>query len=401
MQRFFTENAILQMRREIESCGGNEVFFLGRTDQNRIVTDAEPLARGNRNAVAAIVVAAAFGDVVIHNHPSGELTPSDPDIEIASLLGNRGVGFYIVDNGATRCNQVVAPFARREVQQLSYPEIEKFFAPEGPMGQHLEEYEHREEQVRMAFAAAEAFNGNRIAVIEAGTGTGKSLAYLLPAVLWSVRNSERVAISTNTINLQEQLTKKDIPFLRKYLGLEFRAALVKGRGNYLCLRKLDGVKLDPSLFQDEGERELQAIIDWSSKTADGCRSDLSFIPRDELWEELASEGDQCGRARCEYYSRCFFYGARRQAAGADILVVNHALLMADAAVRGEGGGSASVLPPFERLVFDEGHHLEEVATSHLSAHVSRQGIFRLAGRLQHPKKSQRGVLPRLSAALAR
>lgn len=402
MKRYFSENALQQMREAIAEAGGNEVFFLGRTDEAKVVIDAEPLARGNTDAVAAIMIVTSFGDVVIHNHPSGVLTPSQADIEIASLLGNQGVGFYIIDNAAERCYQAVSPFARVAVERLSYPELERWYAPGGILAEHLKGYEHRSEQTRMAFAVAEAFNEDGIAVIEAGTGIGKSLAYLLPAALWGLRNKERVVISTNTINLQEQLIKKDIPFLQKYGDLNVRAVLVKGRTNYLCLRKLETVKAEPTLFKDDATNELQTIIDWSEKTAEGCRSDLSFIPRDETWDEVSCEADQCGRVKCPHYSRCFFYKARREAAGADLLVVNHALLMADVAVRQETGyGSTAILPPFERIVFDEGHHLEDVATSFLSAQVSRNGLLRIMGKLQHPRKAQRGLLPHLSTQLSR
>ena len=402
MKRYFSEKALLEMRREIDDAGGNEVFFLGRTDETKLVVEVETLARGNRDAVAAILIATSFGDVVIHNHPSGRLTPSRPDMEIAGILGNQGVGFYIIDNAASRCYQAVAPFARMRKESLSFPELERWYAPDGILAAHLKEYEHRNEQTRMAFAVAEAFNEDRVAVIEAGTGTGKSLAYLLPALLWAIRNKERVVISTNTINLQEQLTKKDIPFLRDHSGCDFRAVLVKGRSNYLCKRKLETVESEPALLKDETTSELEAIIAWSRKSAEGSRGDLSFIPRDELWEEVCCEADQCGRVKCPHYGDCFFYTARRAAAGADLLVVNHALLMADVAVRKETGyDSMAILPPFERLIFDEGHHLEDVATGYLSTQTSRQGLLRIIGRLQHPKKAQRGLLPQLSSLLSR
>ncbi|WP_460593750.1 helicase C-terminal domain-containing protein [Geomonas sp. Red276] len=401
MQRCFSAGAIEQLRASISEAEGNEVFFLGRTDEARVVVEVEALARGNRDAVPAIMIAATFGDVVIHNHPSGNLTPSQPDVEIASLLGNQGIGFYIIDNRAERCNQVVAPFARKSIERLSYPEIERFYAPDGELAGSLPGYEHRPEQTKMALMLAEAFNEGRVAVVEAGTGTGKSLAYLLPAALWAVRNKERVVVSTNTINLQEQLIQKDIPFLQEHAGVKFRAVLVKGRGNYLCLRKLQMNAADASLFKDEAAEELDAIVAWSKKTEDGCRSDLSFIPKDEVWEEVCCEADQCTRVKCANYARCFFYKARREAAGADVLVVNHALLMADLSVRQETGYDATaILPPFSRLIFDEGHHLEDVATNFLSSQVSRLALVKLLGKLQHPRKAHRGVLPQLSTQLS-
>lgn len=390
------------MKDSIAEASGNEVFFLGRTNGSGFVTAVEPLARGNRDAVAAIVIATSCGDVVIHNHPSGQLTPSDADLEIASILGNQGVGFIIIDNPATRCYIAVTPFIPQEIHTLPFPDIEAYYSPSGIIASSLKGYEFREEQVRMAFLATEAFNEDRVSLIEAGTGTGKSLAYLLPAALWAARNKERVVISTNTINLQEQLIRKDIPFLQQNAGLKFKAILVKGRSNYLCKRKLAGMGTEQSLFQDDSAAELKAIAAWSKKTVEGCKSDLSFLPRQETWEELCCEADQCSRIKCPHYAGCFFFTARREAASADLLVVNHALLMADVVVRMEAGyESAAILPPFKRLICDEGHHLEDVATSHFSSQFSRNAVAKLIAKLQHPKKAGRGILPQLSGMISR
>ncbi len=401
MKQLFSEYALEKIRTEITACQGNEVFFLGKTDDSRLVTDVEVLARGNQDAVAAIMVTASFGDVVIHNHPSGNLTPSQADLSIAGALGNQGVGFYIIDNAASHCYQAVTAFTQKKLEYLSLPEIDGYFAPGGVIASKLAGYEHRSEQTRMAFAVAEAFNGDRVSMIEAGTGTGKSLAYLLPAAIWAKKNRERVVVSTNTINLQEQLTGKDIPFLQKHAGLSFKAVLIKGRGNYLCLRKLHAHKEEPELFPEE-KSELQAIIEWSGSKSSGCRDDLGFIPKSEVWEELCCEGDQCGRTKCKNYNRCYYYSSRRSAASADILVVNHALLMADLALRQQTGfNSTAILPPFQRLIIDEGHHLEDVATGSLSNQVTRQGLMKLLGKLQNPRRPDKGLLPRLSTALLR
>jgi len=183
MQKSFSEQAVQQLRAAIAEAEGNEVFFLGRTDAQCLVIEVEPLARGNRDAVPAIMIAASFGDVVIHNHPSGNLTPSQADVEIASIMGNQGVGFYIIDNRAERVRLVVEPFQRKKVERLSHPEIERFYADDGVLARNLPGYEQRPEQVKMALALADAFNDDKVAIIEAGTGTGKSLAYLLPAPL--------------------------------------------------------------------------------------------------------------------------------------------------------------------------------------------------------------------------
>jgi ATP-dependent DNA helicase DinG len=401
MHNYFTDDALLLMRHEIGEASGNEVFFIGRTNLDGIVCEVEAIARGTKTAVPAILARAACGDVVVHNHPSGDLTPSGADMEIASVAGNQGIGFAIINNDCSRCYQVVSPFAEQKGELLSLDEIGRVFAPDGMMA-HLKGYEQRDEQLRMAFAVADAFNNDKVVLVEAGTGTGKSLAYLVPSILWAVRNNQRVVISTNTINLQEQLIRKDLPFLARNSQTEFKAVLVKGRSNYACLRKLEHAEAEPSLFPDEATAELTSIIEWSKSCQDGCRSDLSFAPRGSTWEEVCCEADQCGRSKCKHFNRCFFYRARRDASAAKVLVVNHALLLSDIVLRKETGYDATaILPPFTRLIFDEGHHLEDVATSHLSLIISRGAILKQLHRLVPQKASRSGLLTIISNRLTR
>ena len=402
MHKFFTEDALLLMRHEIAQASGNEVFFIGQTNLDGIICEVEVVARGNRQAVPAIMTRASEGEVVIHNHPSGELEPSNADLDIASIAGNQGIGFYIVDNNCTRCYLVVAPYTEQKGEKISLEEIGAIFAADGLLAGKLEGFEQRDEQVRMSFAVSEAFNNDRVILVEAGTGTGKSLAYLIPAILWATRNNQRVVISTNTINLQEQLIRKDLPFLSRHTNVEFKAALIKGRGNYACLRKLELAETEPSLFPDESSAEMVNIIEWSKGCKDGCRSDLAFAPRGNTWEELCCEADQCSRSRCKHFNRCFFYRARREASAARILVANHALLLSDIVLRQETGYDATaILPPFSRLIFDEGHHLEDVATSHLSISISRGGILKQLQRLIPAKAGRSGLLSIISNRLAR
>ena len=403
MQHTFAPRAREDMRQAIGAAGGNEVFFLGHTGAERRVESVEVLARGREDAVPAILQLCRYGDVVIHNHPSGHLHPSTADLEIAARLGDLGVGFHIVDNPVENVYRVVEAFPPRREQPLEPARIADLLGPEGKVAQSLPGYEERPEQLRMAFAVGEAFNRGRLALIEAGTGTGKSLAYLVPAILWALMNEERVVVSTNTINLQEQLIRKDLPFLQRTAGVEFRAVLVKGRGNYLCRRRAEAARLEPGLFADEHAGELAAILDWAEATSDGSREELTFVPAPPVWEEVCCEMDQCGRVRCAEYGRCFFHRARRQAAQADILVVNHALLLADLALRQQTDNytTAAVLPPFDRIILDEAHHLEDVATRFFSSQVTRFAFGRVLGKLRHPRKPDKGVLPRLLSGLAR
>ena len=282
-------------------------------------------------------------------------------------------------------------------------EVAAALGPGGPIARSLAGYEHRRDQVRMAEKVAETFAEGGVLAVEAGTGTGKSLAYLVPAIHWSRDHHERVIVSTNTINLQEQLIRIDLPFLADHLGVAFSAALVKGRGNYLCVRKAAEVSSSPALVVDEAVRdELKSILEWAEETADGSLADLPFVPRPEAWEAVVAEHDDCLRGRCPDYDRCFFYKARRDASAADLLIVNHHLLLSDLALRGilPDDVASGVLPPASRLVIDEAHHLEDVTTDHFGGELTLRRLDRLLARLQHPRVSERGVLPALQAKLA-
>jgi len=287
-----------------------------------------------------------------------------------------------------------APVAPSEAADL--------LSPSGAVAAALPGYESRREQLRMLEAVVECFNDGEVLSVEAGTGTGKSFAYLIPAILWSRRNGERVVVSTHTINLQEQLVFKDIPALTGVAGLECEAVLVKGRGNYLCKRKAAQVEAQgAALVEDDLAGEMRALLDWARQTRDGSRSDLPFAPRDEVWEQVVSENDNCLRARCPYYSSCFFYEARRAAAKADLLVVNHHLLMADLSLRSEVDNYTgdAVLPRAARVIIDEAHHLEDVATHYFGARLGERALERTLGRLQNARRPERGVLPALLLAL--
>lgn len=399
----YSESCRAIMRQAIAESGGNEVFFLGHTDPGLAINGATVLARGNHQAVPAITSRCCSGDTVIHNHPSGNLTPSNADLSIAARLGEMGVGFHIVDNSVENVYKVVDACPPPQHNMLQPSTIADLLGPQGPLATHLGNYEERPEQLRMAFAAAEAFNNDGLATIEAGTGTGKSLAYLIPAILWSLRNEQPVAISTNTINLQEQLISKDLPLLKKAIGDEFVAVLVKGRNNYLCPRRMDTACREPDLFQSEHSSELNQLAEWATTTKAGSRDELTFIPAAAVWAEVCCEMDQCPRTRCPHYTNCFFHKARRRASHADLLIVNHALLLADLAVRAqtENYTSAAVLPPYSRIIIDEAHHLEDAATRNFSIRISAHSFGYILNRLVHPRKQDRGMLPRLLNRLAK
>jgi len=394
---YLAEEAVLYMRHHIQQAGGNEVFFVGKASPNGLVETVQVVARGNKSMVPAIVHMVHAGDVVIHNHPSGVLQPSQPDVTLASELGNDVVGFYIINNQVTEIYVVVEPQKQKERQRLASEPLQAILGPRGPLAGRLENFESRPAQQQMLAQVVQAFNDNQVAVIEAGTGTGKTLAYLIPAILWSVRNDERTVIATGTINLQEQLVNKDIPLLHEALPVKFRAELVKGRTNYLCKRKLNEVRFQPDLFADATEKnELENILAWAQKTADGSKSDLGFLPSEAVWEKIQSESDTTLRSKCPYYNECFFYNARRRAAAADVLIANHHLLFADLAVRGEHSDNSevAVLPKYQRVILDEAHDLEEVASDYFGTATSHHAVRRTLHKLYRDKDGkQTGVLP--------
>jgi ATP-dependent DNA helicase DinG len=388
-----------RIRAEIRKARGNEVCFVAEVDEAGLVTSARVVARGHRQAVLAATRDAEPGALVLHNHPSGDLTPSDADLAVAAELYAAALGLAIVDNDATRLYVVVAPPKLTGLELLAEDEIARLLEPDGPVARAHPAYEDRPMQRDLARAVARSYNTGGVTLAEAGTGTGKSAAYLVPAIEWAVRNRERTVVSTNTINLQEQLVTKDLPFLRAALARPFRFALVKGRGNYVSIRRaLQAAAAGDTLFDEAQRRDVEAILSWIETTNDGSVQDLGFAPAPEVWDEVASESDVCLRARCPHFERCFFQKARREAGAADILVVNHHLLFSDIAVRRLQGnyGSTAVLPPYRRVVLDEAHNLEDAATSHLGVSATRRGVHRLLARLE---RRGRGVLPYLELKL--
>jgi len=387
--KYLSLPVIEKIRAEIRRAKDNEVFFVGYTEEDLLVHDVEAAARGHKTAAPAVLEKAREADVVIHNHPSGDLTPSEADLSIAGHLDAFRVAFYIVNNTVADIYVVVEPFEKKEKIALDGRELAEMLGPAGPIAKNLSGFEHRPQQADMAQAVVTAFNEDKIATIEAGTGTGKTLAYLAPAIRWALQNKERVVVSTNTINLQEQLIKKDIPFLQTVMPQPFTAVLVKGRGNYACLRKVYEADSELDLADEEEREELHALIDWAKSSKEGSKADLSYLPSDTLWEKIGAESDTCTRSRCAFFRDCFVNKARRNAGRAHLLVVNHHLLFADLAIRHELGdaGDAAVLPPYERIIFDEAHHIEDVATSYFGDHITRAGLQRMFSRLHRQQKA--------------
>ena len=269
--------------------------------------------------------------------------------------------------------------------------------PEGRIAARLPHYEERPEQLAMAAAVADALGGRHHLLAEAGTGVGKSFAYLVPAILAVTQDQagggaplRRIVISTHTISLQEQLMSKDLPLLSSVIPLEFTAVLAKGRHNYVSLRRLEhAVARRASLFHGEDEfREIERLATWSRSTTDGSLADFERLPLSGVWDEVASDSGNCMGRNCPTHKECFYYRARRRLQNAQLLVVNHALFFSDLALRRTG---AAILPDYDAVVFDEAHNLEAVASDHLGLSVSAGQIEYALNKLYNDR-TNRGLL---------
>lgn len=264
--------------------------------------------------------------------------------------------------------------------------LKDIFSPGGIVSDHLQGYEFREEQLNMANAVARAFAASEHLIVEAGTGVGKSFAYLIPAISLALKTEQTVVVSTNTISLQEQLITKDLPFLEQVLPREFKAVLAKGRRNYLSRRRLNSLlTYERGLFDTMEEVEqVRDIVQWVETTEDGSQADLPIQPNINIWEKVKSDRDNCLGRKCPTYDVCFYFNARNEMQEANLLIVNHHLLFSDLAIR-QADSSAGVLPHYDYLIIDEAHHLEATATKHSSLEISNSQIKWLLDSLHNPR----------------
>jgi ATP-dependent DNA helicase DinG len=386
-----------RMEADLVENQGAEVLWVGDLADDGKLQDLRTAARGDAQSVPALFPHMERGDVVIHNHPSGDTRPSGADLSIASRLGNDGIGFWIVDGRLSKVHVVVEAHPRGKIKALDEDALLGLFEPGGRMEELFSGYERRPAQEKLLLSITRAFNHNQVLMAEAATGTGKSLAYLVPALKWAELNDERIVLATATINLQKQLLDKDLPLVQRILGTNLPIRLVLGRGNYLCLKRLEEGLKEGLLFEEE-DGQLRQIAAWADESNTGLYSDVPFPLKSSLWQEINSDPDLCSGVRCAHAEKCFFLQARREAAGARILVANHHLVLSDLALRHRAGMSegTAVLPRYHRLVFDEVHNLEAAASSFFSQSFSRLGILRTLGRLYRNRRGNiKGLLIRL------
>ena len=268
-------------------------------------------------------------------------------------------------------------------------DIKNLLGEKGSLRSQMQGFEYRPQQIDMGEAVESALKDGHHLIVEAGTGTGKSLAYLIPAITWAVKNNKKVVISTYTKALQEQILHYDLPFLKENLGLPFRYAICMGQENYLSLRRMKRKGQTGMFSNSEAEGQLQAIFDWAGETTSGLRGDLPFEPWPSVWEDVGRQKDLCMGKNCDTFNSCFYFKERKKWFGAHLLIVNHHLFFANVAASG------AVLPNFDAVVFDEAQNIEEAATSFLGVDISNSALYYFLDRLHHPR-TKKGVLSRVN-----
>jgi ATP-dependent DNA helicase DinG len=294
----------------------------------------------------------------------------------------------------------IVPAAPEKATSATLPSLYEFFSPGGVLSRSNLEFEHRKGQYEMARAIEKAFAEKRHLIVEAGTGTGKTLAYLLPALRLARERQQRVIISTGTKNLQEQLFFKDVPFLESILG-PLKVCYMKGRGNYLCKHKLYALRDSPLLSGLDEIGQFQAIAAWEKTTATGDRAEIDALPENSaLWPKLDARGEACLGQSCPDWENCFITSMRRKAIESEIIIVNHHLFFADMAIKLQAGAApdAGVLPAAAVVIFDEAHELEEVASNYFGISLSTQRFDDLARDVETMLKAKQASTAAIESA---
>ncbi len=390
IDNYISGDSAQSMRNVAEGRQGDTLSFVGFCDSNAVVCDVEqvPWEAGSswEDILAFAKSRASSGSmlVLISVIPEEELKAGELHLKLSEMLKDEGIGLWLVNSDVTKIkalsDPVVVSSNVEDVEVDLENGVESFFADGGPLARVLEGYEARRGQIDMAAAVAETIEKGDILSVEAGTGTGKSLAYLVPTVMSMKRRGCKAVISTNTINLQEQLLTKDIPLLASAMGEEIKAVLVKGRSNYVCMRKLERLILEYSALAGSSlPKGFEKFIKWADSTSTGDRSEMKFEVEQDVWDEVACDSDMCLHSRCVYYPRCYFHRARREMEPADVLVVNHHLLCSDISVKMDSDSPKdhAVLPAYSIAVIDEAHNLPGAAQSYFGVASSSRKMARI------------------------
>lgn len=402
----FSEESLKEIGRILQENENKSIILKATFDENELIKNPVFLAENKKKVLENITTNFKREEVYIRVAKGNQLYPSDLELEISEDLYNKkNVAFCILSNKLDDFYFV------QDIDRINLDKIDiaPFFEKEGVLAKSIKNFEYREEQKNMALSVQQGINENKKIVVEAGTGTGKTLAYLIPAIKWAIQNQKKIIIATNTINLQEQLLYKDIPIVRSIIDEKFSYALVKGRNNYLCKRLFNEVSIkgnvDLDLFSSESKEQLEHILKWGNKTETGDKSELPFEVNGDVWELVQSTTELCIGKKCPHRKQCFYMRTRREKIDANVLIANHHLFFADLNVRANTDFDSEylILPKYDMVIFDEAHNIESVARSYFSTEISKFSFNRLVNRIfsKSNKRKQKPALNRLEESVDR
>lgn len=387
----FSEESLQTIKKYLEEHNNKSMIFKATFDEDEKIQKPFFLSLYKKKSFEETLTKVGKNEVVIRTIKPNQLYPSDMELELSEELYTRRNIAYCLLSSDLDDFYFVQDIDRIFLEEI---DIENYFAKDGILAKEIKGFEYRQEQEEMAQYIQDAINEDRKIIVEAGTGTGKTLAYLIPSIKWAVTNKKKVIIATNTINLQEQLLLKDIPLAKSIIKDEFSYVLVKGRNNYVCKRLFNelvlGKSIDIETFSMEAREQIEYILKWGNKTKTGDKAELPFEVYPDVWELVQSTTELCLGKKCPYRKECFYMKTRMEKMEADILISNHHVFFADLNVRAETDFDSEylILPRYDMVIFDEAHNVESVARSYFSVEVSKISFTRLLNRI-YQKKNKR------------
>ena len=397
----FSEESLQTIKKYLEEHNNKSMIFKATFDEDEKIQKPFFLSLYKKKSFEETLTKVGKNEVVIRTTKPNQLYPSDMELELSEELYTRRNIAYCLLSSDLDDFYFVQDIDRIFLEEI---DIENYFAKDGILAKEIKGFEYRQEQEEMAQYIQEAINEDRKIIVEAGTGTGKTLAYLIPAIKWAVVNKKKVIIATNTINLQEQLLLKDSPLAKSIIKDEFSYVLVKGRNNYVCKRLFNelvlGKSIDIETFSMEAREQIEYILKWGNKTKTGDKAELPFEVYPDVWELVQSTTELCLGKKCPYRKECFYMKTRMEKMEADILISNHHVFFADLNVRAETDFDSEylILPRYDMVIFDEAHNVESVARSYFSVEVSKISFTRLLNRIyqkKNKKKKEKSALIRV------
>ena len=388
----FSKESLQTIKKYLEEQNNKSMIFKATFDEDELIQEPFFLSLYKKKSFEEILTKVARNEVVIRTTKPNQLYPSDMELELSEELYTRRNIAYCLLSSDLDDFYFVQDIDRIFLEDI---DIKNYFSKNGILAKEIKAFEYRQEQEEMAQYIQEAINEDRKIIVEAGTGTGKTLAYLIPAIKWAVVNKKKVIIATNTINLQEQLLLKDIPLAKSIIKDEFSYVLVKGRNNYVCKRLFNelalGKNIDIGTFSIEAREQIEYILKWGNKTKTGDKAELPFEVYPDVWELVQSTTELCLGKKCPYRKECFYMKTRMEKMEADILISNHHVFFADLNVRAETDFDSEylILPRYDMVIFDEAHNIESVARSYFSVEVSKISFTRLLNRIYQRKNKRK------------